>query len=80
MAVKKGNTRIQVTMSEKQANWIRDNAKKLGMNPSRFIKFLIDKNIGKFMNMLPPEKLDELIRIAKTPWLDFDDDDDDFIF
>lgn len=76
MAVKDGNTRIQVTMSQKQAKWIRDNAKKLGMNPSKFVKFLIDKNIGKFMSMLPADKLEELIRIAKTPWLDFDDEYD----
>lgn len=74
MAVKKGNTRIQVTFSEQQAKWIKTNAKKLGMTTSRFIKFLIDKNIGKFVSTLPPKQLDELIRIIKTPWLDFDDD------
>lgn len=74
MAVKKGNTRIQVTMSKAQAEWIRTNAKRLDMSPSRFIKFLIDKNIGKFMSVLPQDKLDELVRIAKTPWLDFDND------
>ena len=72
--VKKGNVRLSVTFSENQAKWIQTNAKKLGMTTSRFIKFLIDKNIGKFMSMLPSEKLDELIRIAKTPWLDFDND------
>lgn len=76
MAVKETNERMMVTFSKKQAQWIRDNAKRLGMTTSRFIKFLIDKNIGKFMAMLPSEKLDELIRIAKTPWLDFDDEYD----
>lgn len=76
MAVKKTNTRIQVTLSIKQAQWIRKNAKKLDMTPSRFIKFLMDKNIAKFMSVLPTEQLDELIRIAKTPWLDLDDDTD----
>lgn len=74
--VKKGNIRVSVTFSETQAKWIRDNAKKLGMSTSRFIKFLIDKNMGKFLQMLPSDKLDEIIRIAKTPWLDFDTDDD----
>ena len=76
MAVKKGNVRLSVTFSEQQAKWVQNNAKKLGMTTSRFIKFLMDKNIAKFMNMLPSEKLDELIRIAKTPWLDFDSDYD----
>lgn len=74
--VKKGNIRVSVTFSEAQAKWIRDNAKKLGMSTSRFIKFLIDKNMAKFLQMLPSDKLDELIRIAKTPWLDFDTEDD----
>ena len=76
MAVKKTNERLYVTFSKAQAKWIRENAKKLGMTTSRFIKFLIDKNIAKFMSMLPSDKLDELIRIAKTPWLDFDNEDD----
>lgn len=72
--VKEKNTRMMVTFSKAQAEWIRTSAKKLGMTTSRFIKFLIDKNIGKFMSMMPSDKLDELIRIAKTPWLDFDND------
>lgn len=80
MAVKKGNTRLQVTFSEQQAKWIKTNAKKCGMTTSRFIKFLIDKNIGKFMSLLPPSQLEEMIRIIKTPWLDFDTDEDDWRF
>lgn len=76
MAVKEGNERMFITLSNQQAKWIRTNAKKLGMTTSRFIKFLIDKNIGKFIAMLPSEKLDELIRIAKVKWLDFDNEYD----
>lgn len=73
--IKDTNERMFITFSKAQAKWIRTNAKKLGMTTSKFIKFLIDKNIGKFISVLPPQKLDELIRIVKTPWLDFDDDD-----
>lgn len=72
--VKDKNERMSITFSKKQAEWIRTNAKRLGMTTSRFVKFLIDKNIGKFISMLPSEKLDELIKIAKTPWLDFDNE------
>lgn len=75
MAVKKGNVRLSVTFSKQQAEWIKKNSKKLGMTTSRFIKFLMDKNIGKFISVLPQEQLDWLIKIAKTPWLDLDDDD-----
>lgn len=72
--VKDKNTRLMVTFSKAQAEWIRTNAKKLGMTTSRFIKFLIDKNIGKFLSVLPAEKFDEIVRICKTPWLDFDNE------
>lgn len=74
MAVKATNERMMITLSKQQAKWIRTNAKKLGMTTSRFIKFLMDKNIGKFMSLLPQEQLDEIIRIAKTPWIDLDED------
>ena len=74
--IKDTNERMFVTFSKQQAKWIRTNAKKLGMTTSKFIKFLIDKNIGKFVSVLPQKQLDELIRIIKTPWLDFDEDDD----
>ena len=76
MAVKKGNTRVQVTFSEQQAKWIKMNAKKCGMTTSRFIKFLIDKNIAKFVNVLTPSEQENIIRIIRTPWLDFDEEDD----
>lgn len=78
MAVKKGNVRLSVTFSEQQAKWIQKNAKKLGMTTSRFIKFLMDKNIGKFVSVLPQEQIDRLIEIIRTPWLDFDEDEDEW--
>lgn len=74
--IKENNTRIMVTFSKQQAQWIRTNAKKLGMTTSRFIKFLIDKNIAKFANELTTEEQDNLIKILRTPWIDFDDEDD----
>ena len=76
MAVKSTNERVYVTFSKEQAKWIRTNAKKLGMTTSHFIKFLIDKNIAKFVNVLTPSEQENLIRIIRTPWLDFDDGDE----
>lgn len=73
--VKEGNERVMITLSKQQANWLRKNAKKLHMNLSNFIKFLIDKNLAKFANQLTSEELDYLIKIAKVKWIKFDDND-----
>ena len=72
----KDSKRLYITLSKKQANWLEDNAKRLNMTTSKFVKWLIDKNIGHLINKLPNEDLEYLIRIAKTKWLDFKDDDD----
>lgn len=73
--VKETNERVMITLSKAQATWLRKNAKKLHMSLSQFVKFLIDKNIAKFANQLTTEELDYLIKIAKTPWIKFDDGD-----
>lgn len=74
--VKKGNKRITITLTEKQEQWIREQSKLHGTTPSKFIKWLMDKNIGHLISRLPEEDLKELIRIAKVKWLDLDDDDE----
>lgn len=73
--VKDGNERIIITLTSKQVKWIRDSAERLKTTPSKFIKWLIDKNVGHLINRLPERDLEWLIKIAKTKWLDFDDDD-----
>lgn len=72
----KDSKRLYLTFSKRQADWLIDNAKRLNMTTSKFVKWLIDKNIGHLINQLTDKELKELIRIAKTKWLDFDDDDD----
>ena len=72
----KDSRRLTLTFSKKQANWLETNAKKCHMTTSKFVKWLIDKNIGHLINQLSDDELQEIIRIAKVQWLDFDDDDD----
>lgn len=73
--ISKDSERLQLTFSKKQAKWLKDQAKRLNMTTSKFVKWLIDKNIGHLVNRLPQEDLDYLIKIAKVDWLDFKDDD-----
>lgn len=73
--ISKDSERLQLTFSKKQANWLKETAKKLNMSTSQFVKWLIDKNIGHLVNRLPREDLEYLIKIAKVNWLDFKDDD-----
>lgn len=73
--VKAKNERITITLTKNQISWIREQAKKMDITPSRFIKWLLDKNIAKFINRLPERDLQELIRLAKIRWVDFDDEE-----
>lgn len=72
--VKESNERITITLTKRQVEWIREQAKKMDISPSKFIKWLMDKNIGHLLNRLPEETIDELCRIAKVKWLDLDDE------
>ena len=71
----KDSERLQITLSKRQANWLKTQSKKLNMTTSKFVKWLIDKNLGHLINRLPNEDLEYLIKIAKTKWIDFDDDE-----
>lgn len=73
--VKESNERITITLTKKQIAWIREQAKKMDTTPSRFIKWLMDKNIAHLINRLPEDTIDELCRLAKVKWLNLDEDD-----
>lgn len=75
MAVKKTNTRVIITCSKEQAEWLNKTSKKLKMSRSRFIKYLMDKNIAHLVNHLTTTDQELLFKIAKTKWLDLDDDE-----
>ena len=70
--IKDTNTRVMITLSKSQANWLKTNSKKLKMSISNFVKFLIDKNIGHLLFKLPKQHQKLIFEIAKIPWLDFD--------
>lgn len=71
------NERLTITLTKKQVKWLNDNAKKLGITTSKFIKFLIDKNLASAARrLMTEEQLEMLIKIAKTPWIKFDDEDE----
>lgn len=76
MPVKDTNERIIITLTKKQVAFIRNNAKRLNITPSRFVKWLIDKNISHLINRMSDEELNEIIRIARIKWLDFMDGED----
>lgn len=71
MAVKDTNERIIITLTKKQVAFIRTNAKKLGITPSRFVKWLLDKNISHLLCRMGEDELNEVIRVAKIKWVDF---------
>lgn len=75
--IKDTNERIRITLSKQQVKWLRTNAKKLGMSLSKFVKFLIDKNIAKIANQMTQEELEYIIKIARTPWIKFYDEDEE---
>ena len=75
--IKEENERLTITLSKKQVKWLNDNAKKLGITTSKFVKFLIDKNIASLARrIMNEEQLEMLIKIVKTPWIKFDDEEE----
>lgn len=77
--IKPENEILKITLSKKQVKWLRDNAKKFHMTVSKFVKWLIDKNTANLARRaMTQEELDEFIRIVRTPWIKFNDDDDEY--
>lgn len=50
MINKEKSMRLQVTVSKEQGQWITNNAVKLGMTISQFIKWLLNKNLGNALS------------------------------
>lgn len=69
-------TRIIITISKKQDDFLSKSAKTLGISKSKFIRQLLRTNIGSIFNraQLSEEELQAIIKIAKTPWLDNTDE------
>lgn len=74
--VKKDNTRVIITLSKKQAEWLKKTAKKTNMSVSKLIKWLMDKNIARLASWLTEEEFKTLRKIAKTPWIKLDEEDE----
>lgn len=68
--IKDSNVRIPITFSKKQSKWLNDTAKKLKMNKSQLVRWLISNNIHKLLNYIPEEDLEEIYKIVKTPWIE----------
>lgn len=75
MAVKDTNTRMIITISKKQNEWLEKTAKKLKISKSKLIKWLMDKNIARIATFMTEEDMKKLIIIAKTPWINLDDNE-----
>ena len=68
--IKKGNERLTITLTKKQVKWLRQNAKRLNMPVSQFIKWMLDRNLATLLrNQYDDYELKEIIRIASTPWI-----------
>lgn len=78
--VGKDKHRINITFTKAQVEWLTQLSKKTGASISKLVRFLINKDLTKLVDLVvlkkvPNEDLLELVRIAKTPWLDDDDED-----
>lgn len=83
------NERITITLTKKQIAWIRDQAEKKSITPSKFISWLLGLKIREIEVYLKAnnqsisrdlkntkftdEQLEEIIRRAKTPWIQEED-------
>lgn len=74
--IKEDNTRIIITLSKKQAKWLKDTAKKTHMSVSKLCKWLMDKNISRIAQMMTEEELKTMIKIARTPWIKMYDEEE----
>jgi len=71
--VKKRNARITITLTKKQVEWITKSSKRLDMSKSDFVKFIIQTNSARAIQLLQREydlTDDDIIEIIKTPWVD----------
>lgn len=77
--VKKWNERITITLPKNQMKWLRKTAKSRHKTVSDYIKEILSSQRFFYEPIFDPvdnmteEELKEVIRIAKTPWLDDED-------
>lgn len=75
--IKDSNERITLTLTRKQVAWLKKQAEELEMTPSRLVKWLMANSLAKLCRQVREDDWQRLCKIARTPWVDFDDDDDD---
>lgn len=70
--IKETNKRIMITLPKKQVEWLYEYAKSKNLTPSNLIKYLLVKRINDLYDLVEaqknPEKLKEMIDLAKTKW------------
>ena len=73
--IKENNTRVIITMTKSQAEWLKKTAKRLNTSVSKLIKWLIDKNIARIKDFMSDEDWKRLQKIVHTPWINIDEKD-----
>lgn len=77
--IKKSNTRVIITLSKKQLEWIDETRKQLEMTRSKLIKWLMNKNLSHIISALPSQQIEYIYKIAKTNWVNLEDEEGDEI-
>lgn len=67
--IKETNTRITITVSKKQNEFLEEGAKKLKISKSQFVKWLMDKNITRIADTWTEKEFEEIKRICKIKWV-----------
>lgn len=73
---KETNTELRVTITKNQYNYVEEMAKKLKITKSQFIAWIISKKARELIelkairNGVTQEEFEEMVRVAKTNWLD----------
>ena len=78
--VGKDKHRINITFTKQQVKGLELLSEKTGASISKLVRFLINKDLTKVVDLIilkkvPEQDLLEMVRIAKTPWLDDEDDE-----
>lgn len=72
--ISKDNVNIKITISKRQLKWLNEASKRIHLTKSKLIKWMLAKNIANLLNKFSDEDINYLTKIAKTPWLEEDDD------
>lgn len=75
MSVNKNKVRISITLPERQAEWLNKLCKEYGISKSKYIFWLLTKTSKEMIEILEyeinydDERLQEILKIIKTPWV-----------